>query len=262
MPNSCELLSLEPKELGALCLNLFRSARRTPQNSEILHTLLESGALLRLLCNRDALSLQQAVELIQSTFLVDRVTDAKLLRNVVHQSSRFDAAGPAAANELLAVFDAAGLGARLQTLLVQLLRTRDPKVRSKAALLLLRQSGQASWALEDPDPRVRANAVQALWEIHTPSAREICQQALEDPHHRVVGNAIVALLRAGDPAAAAHLERIARHESARFRAAAAWAAGIVADPNFEPLLRKLAADPDSVVRRRAQESLAATTAPP
>ena len=50
---------------------------------------------------------------------------------------------------------------------------------------LLRNLRWLEMRLSDPDPRVRANAVESLWGVNSPEARSLFLTAARDPHHRV-----------------------------------------------------------------------------
>jgi len=106
------------------------------------------------------------------------------------------------------------------------------------------------------DPRVRAAAVEALWQ-QTPSAevRSMLQSAVSDPHHRVVTNALVGLYRLGDPEALPSLIDLATHRDPLFRAACAWSLGFIADPLGKPTLQDLRRDSSNIVRKRAAKAL-------
>ena len=80
--------------------------------------------------------------------------------------------------------------------LMRLLRNANPHLRSKAALMIGRGSRSLTWAkrrLTDSDTRVRANAVEALWGMDTPEARELLDAASRDGNNRVAGNAWLGL---------------------------------------------------------------------
>jgi len=51
------------------------------------------------------------------------------------------------------------------------------RIRSKVALVIGRVSHNGKWAesrLADPDARVRANAVESMWDVDTAEARALC----------------------------------------------------------------------------------------
>jgi HEAT repeats len=127
------------------------------------------------------------------------------------------------------------------------------KLRSNKALIL-RQ-------LEADDGRVRANALEALWPLHTPEATAIFRKALGDDHHRVVVNALIGLYRQNDPSALDMLLAYAGHASELHRVAVVWAVGYLEEAKGVPVLEKLAVEDSSeLVRQKASKVLAALSA--
>lgn len=135
----------------------------------------------------------------------------------------------------------------------------DERVRSKAVKILCRLRPSKSTVdlhLQSPDPRVRANAIEALW--HTPGteAVSVFKSVLNDPHHRVVLNALVGLHYRKAPEALKMMMSLTEHSSPMFRLATVWALGTVADRRAIPALQKLLDDPSEAVREKAQRVLA------
>jgi hypothetical protein len=211
----------------------------------------------RLSEDRTRFSVAEAAALLLAALRMDPFVDAKLLRGMLAWLAEGEHHNDGIViQRALAVFDAAGLGNRLLPMLIQLLRKSDVKVRSKVALILGRGNRQVAWAMEDPDPRVRANAVESLWEAERGLALRAFWKAIHDSDNRVAGNAILGLLRLGDPGAHAPLEQMSKHRSPQFRATAAWVMGQSGDASFHPTLEQMMADPDEGVRGNAYLSLA------
>ena len=105
--------------------------------------------------------------------------------------------------------------------------------------------------LEDRDERVRANAVEALWESPLPWAREVFARAEADLNPRVVANALVGIYLDGDLDALHRLLLLAGDADPSNRASAAWALGRIADPRGLPRLRQLLSEPPGAVSRNA-----------
>lgn len=136
---------------------------------------------------------------------------------------------------------------RALPLLIQIARSsNDSFIRAKATLLAAQAQADGRLVreqLKDVNPRVRANAVQALWASKHPSAvrvfEEIVQQGSE--HHRVLVNAVVGLYMADRQATAvAELKSLAQLESPSLQAAVAWAMGFLGDAAFGSTLASLA----------------------
>jgi HEAT repeat protein len=144
-------------------------------------------------------------------------------------------------------------------LLTTLQNFDDQWVRSKLAAIWARHVGATPWVsrqLQDGDPRIRANAVEGLWQApNTSEKRHLLLRAEKDAHQRVVGNAMVGLIRMGEHGATSRLEALAQHPAADFRASAAWAMGEIADPSFRNLLLDMTRDTNLRVRQNALKAL-------
>ncbi|HEU0123954.1 MAG TPA: HEAT repeat domain-containing protein [Bryobacteraceae bacterium] len=148
---------------------------------------------------------------------------------------------------------------RLLPLLDLILPTSNTRIRSKAWKLYAEASADLAWALEqirDPDPRVAANVVEALWRA-TPSAelQELFRHAAQQDRNRVAGNGLVGLFTLHDPEAAEWTRQMARHADPAFRATAAWVAGRVYWQEGIAVLRELMQDSSEKVRRNAKRSI-------
>lgn len=140
------------------------------------------------------------------------------------------------------------------------LRMGDPRIRSRMSMLagrIARLWEQFGDLLSDPDPRVRANAVESLWGIQSPMAERIFESALADPHHRVRANALVGQYLLGEQECLPKLLSLSRDPDAMVRAAAAWAMGRTGDARFEPQLQEMrrSADRNPMVIRNALLSI-------
>lgn len=124
----------------------------------------------------------------------------------------------------------------------RLLDSGDARARARMALAWgkiaqIERMGE-QW-LEDPDARVRANAVESLWGRADAEAVEIFRRKLEDAHQRVAANAAVGLYLAGESEAVKALWRMATEGDAARKAAAVWAMGRAGDARFLPLLARM-----------------------
>jgi HEAT repeat protein len=144
--------------------------------------------------------------------------------------------------------------------LARLLRSTDPFVRSKAALMCSRASDNPEWVLKmlaDPDVRVRANAVEGLWKTKAATAGAVFKAAALDPDHRVQINALLGLHFIGDTSMdlRAAFEKIASTPNVVVRAAAAYAMGRIMNAIYVPVLEGLLKDDEQKVRRQALQAL-------
>ncbi len=228
--------------------------------AQYLVTLILGGGMLpAALCDL-GLGKDKAVALARAAARIDPNVDVALARVLADRAAAADSAADfehdALLIEVLAVISD---GARIFPSLVRLLRHPNPHIRSKAVLLIGRGNRSAKWLrqrLSDSDPRIRANAAEALWGVDTGDARELLQSLLRDSNNRVAGNAILGLYRLGDASMIPELMAMARHGSALFRASAAWVMGETGDPRFTETVATLLREPHPVIRKRAFAALA------
>lgn len=165
----------------------------------------------------------------------------------------------AAQLRILELVSAISSGARTITLLTQLIQSPDPKIQSKIALIVGRINRNLQWAeqhLKDPDPRVRANALEAIWGLDSDAGKALFLTASTDPDSRVSGNAAVGLYRAGDLMGAEILVSMLGSSDCRQRATAAWCITQTADPRFLPIISRHITEKDQGVRQHIFRALA------
>ena len=117
---------------------------------------------------------------------------------------------------------------RIRLPLLRFLRVPYPFVRSRMASLSARLRPNDTWfdsLVHDPDPRVRANLIEAMAsdEKLSPVRREICQAAARDPHHRLRTTALFVLTFLGLQDGRPELETLQRLGSPIEQRAASWA---------------------------------------
>jgi hypothetical protein len=141
-----------------------------------------------------------------------------------------------------------------------LARDGDATVRSAAlaALGAVRARGNRRLfveALEDEDPRVRANALDAMDRQGLADGLESARRLLRDRHQRVRANAISGLLRLGDRRAGEELIRLLEDRNRAHRISGLWVVGRM---RLAPLLARVRTmaeqDADPVVQRRASDT--------
>ncbi|HVT94500.1 MAG TPA: hypothetical protein VHD76_16755 [Bryobacteraceae bacterium] len=134
-----------------------------------------------------------------------------------------------------------------------LLHHSDPRIRSTAVAVAARTDGVRDWGKflrSERDPRVRANAIEALWNSPQLSIGEVFAAYVNDPEPRIAANALVGLHRARRPAAdvdqlEALVRGMLRLADPRFVASAAWAMGVTGDVRYIPVLEDLVKRPGS-----------------
>ncbi len=142
-------------------------------------------------------------------------------------------------------------------------RDRDNVVRSLAVSLLGGLDRASSrrilrGALDDPDERVQANAVEALDRLGGPDVPEQLAAKLASTNSRVRANAVRALLGMQLRDGAVHLLAMLRSGTNGDRVSALWVVERMGLTGLMARMRSLAeTDPDPRVRRRAQRVLRA-----
>jgi HEAT repeat protein len=185
------------------------------------------------------------------------MSDAMIVRRLAESAAGEGEAiaDPARLTEILAeIADTS----RMLPPLMRLLRHPNPYLRSKVVKIIGRGGRSVKWVrgrLNDPDPRIRANAIEALWGMDTPEARMLLKLAAGDANNRVLGNALLGLYYLGECSVLEDLVKLSAHESALFRGTAAWAMGQTGDLRFSDIVRRLLLESDGVVRKRALTAL-------
>ncbi|GIU74656.1 MAG: hypothetical protein KatS3mg004_1743 [Bryobacteraceae bacterium] len=213
---------------------LLREAKETPGARRLIAALLSRG-LLAPVCRQIAHTDPGAAA---GLFLLA----ARLNSGAEHILETGDSASlpPLTADQMDPLAEAA-------LLLAQLARqfsggVPDARLRSRLALLWGRLATAARLAelyFDDPDPRVRANAIESLWGRDDEEAVARYRRALQDQSPRIVANACVGLYLAGRTEALRELKALGEHPEPRFRAAGAWAMGRTGDRRFLPVLAEM-----------------------
>ena len=239
-------------------VELLRQTDCATGRDYLLSLLAANELLISLLVDPKPFTSTEAAGIVRHARTLDPFFDVKLLR-AIGIDGRLDSADSAQAGRVLEIVDNTSDGAHVMPLLTQLMRHSNPRVVSKAALLVGRMNRNLRWVeqrMMDPDARVRANAVESLWGLDSPDAREAFLTATLDSDNRVAGNGAVALYRADDCAAIRVLEEMANRGDQRFRATAAWAMGETSDARFVPALSRMISGAEPPVRQNVFRALA------
>ena len=237
-------------------------AVRSGEDSRAIRSLVEllmgAGMLEEVLCDQE-LSLQDAVTVGRLAMEVDARTDASLARSLAESLAEGDIrCALTRAPRLISVLSEISDGSRILPSLARLLHNANPYLRSKLVLMIARANRSTNWVqsrMADPDPRIRANAVEALWGFGGWHTRELLLMAARDSNNRVVGNALLGLYRLGDCSMLAEAVNLTGHTSHTFRGTAAWLMGETGDDRFRTALAALLQDPVPMVRSRALKAL-------
>ncbi|MBL8230138.1 MAG: HEAT repeat domain-containing protein [Bryobacterales bacterium] len=251
-----ELLMHSPGGFYSAALNILKSGNDGPGFDYLIGLLLENNLLTYALGDPEAFPVDVAITLAKSLSRVDPQLDAKLMRQILKDDGTFtEGANVDRLERVLAVVDEISDGTRLVTSLMKLVRHPNPRVCSKASLMVVRAHRNADWfaqQMSNPDPRVRANTVEGLLYAR-PNEKELAGlwQYSRDPHHRVATTALLVLYKNGKEEAGDLLEQLATHSSEYFRAAAAWAMGQTLDPRFLALVQGMVRSDQGLAKRAA-----------
>ncbi len=208
------------------------------------------------LCDASSCTVEEAIALASKLARTDPLLDVKLARRLLDLLS--SSAGADRMLRTLEILGAISTSPRIVPLLVQLLRDNRPRVVSKAALLIIRCGCNANWFKQlthITDPRVQANAIEALWGVDSSDARALLWASANSPHNRIAGNAVLGLYRIGELRSLNLLLQMAAHTQPGFRATAGWAMGQTRNARFKPQLLALIKDEHTLVRRNALRAL-------
>lgn len=148
-----------------------------------------------------------------------------------------------------------GAGGGFEHTLCDLARQGDRRVRASAVRTLagcesFHSRRTLARCLDDPDPRVQANAIEALEAAG--GDPEAVADKIHSPHNRARANAIRWLLDAGRTEAGTALATMLTDDRAAHRISAMWAAGQSRHEAAWPILERISlTDPDTRVRARA-----------
>ncbi len=150
---------------------------------------------------------------------------------------------------------------RINQIIVPLARSGNRMIRSKARALIVRccpDTGSLERYLEDSDPRVTANVLEAVVKscVGREWIRKVAGKYAEHENNRVAANAAIGLYLAGDESGALrHIDRMATDARPLFRSSAAWAMGKMPGAGFKAELDRLWHDSSHLVRWSVLRSL-------
>ncbi|MCD6507770.1 HEAT repeat domain-containing protein [Candidatus Poribacteria bacterium] len=195
------------------------------------------------------------VELAKSLGKILKKVDDRVVLDIARSAKGIKGINKEKSVKLLDVLYDVADNEGIAPILVNLLSSDDQRIRSKTALILGKLSDNLHFfhnALKDPDPRVRANAVEGLWGLDNPKARDIYLEALGDENNRVRANAAKGLYEMGDPRGLQVLKEMIDDHDGMMRASSAWVLGEMGDTSMIGKLESMAAgDPAEIARRNA-----------
>jgi HEAT repeats len=227
-------------------LPLLRAAPDTPGFYYVLALLHSQNLVLKNLCDPALFSKGESIALAKRMARVEPLFDMNLAKILLATEAQpgteaeQEAQSLAGLRLLEIMAETSDRGRSL--LLAQLLHHPNARVRSKAALLVGKSTKDVKWVSQqmmEPDGRLRANALEALWGVESEDCRQVFLTALDDPANRVVGNAILGLYLLGVPSAIGLILKMLTHPDDLFRQTGLWLIGEIGDLRFLPVLARL-----------------------
>ena len=238
-------------------LEVLRSEQDSRGLRGVLGLLMGAGLIEDALCD-DTLDLREKAKIARLAFEMQPQLENSLARSVAAAADCQEPATVAHAVRLMSVLAEVSDGSRVLTSLARLRRSENPELRSKAVLLMARANRGINWVqahLSDPDPNIRANAIEAISGIDSLQSRELLEAGTRDIDSRVAGRALLGLYRLGESTILTQAMNMSRHDSPDFRDTAAWLMGETGDERLRAPLAQLMRDPVAAVRSRAFKSL-------
>ncbi len=216
-----DLLRQDRRGFQQAAVKYLLAAEQSPTARIIVWLLEKEGMLLEILLNQALCSLDESI-------FVARVIHANVDQIDVQLARALKDAHENQALRILRLLAVVVQNNRTLPLLIRALRDRSPELRSNAALIFARHCQNEIFVanvMRDPNPAVRASAIEGLAGADRIPDPEVLSEAFSDPNPRVQANAILAYRRIDENAAFEKLEEMARHQDGDFRATAAWAMG-------------------------------------
>jgi hypothetical protein len=247
----------EPERFRQFGLNAFQKREFSPGLRCVGTTLVQDPELPRRILNLIAQCREDFVGVVQKLVQCDPFFDLKILE-LIRTPDLENPIDNLTIARAIDALDRASAGLRLVPLVKRMLDDPDPRIQSKAATFVGRRTQNLDWArkqLEEAEPRVRANIIEALWGLSTAAAAELMRDAVLDGNNRVIGNALLGLYRLGETSSISQILQMAERPEADFRCTAAWVMGATGDPRFSKTLAGLIQDAEKPVRRNALSAL-------
>lgn len=218
--------------------------------------LLQNENLLEKLGDLHRFCREEAIEIARLAATVDPSMDVRVATMVAAGNSG-DARRTA---RYLEILEAISHPSSLLPLLKSVSGHKDPKVMSKAILMMGRGNRNPGWVkqqlLTQADRRVCANAVESIWGLDSAEAKSVFLSAVQDAHPRVAANGALGLYLAEESHSIELIMELAGNADPTFRASIAWIMGRTQDPRFLPVLATLVRDSHEAVRSNALRSIA------
>jgi hypothetical protein len=254
----------QPAQFMAAAISMLDSQSTLEDRRSLYKQWLDCPQFLLEVAHPDRFTSEQLLVVCRGLKEIDDLLDVQLGRLMPGRHEDTIGLAPDVVLRVLDVLDAISAGSRLILMLGHLTEHRNLRIASKATMLVGKRVHNDNWVkrqLAAVDPRVRANAVEALWGVDSSTARKCMWDSLKDENNRVAGNALVGLHRLGEPAVGQLVQRMLQDSRPIFRTTAAWVMGKIGGPEFIECLRQAVGDGDKLVRDTARSALAAIEGP-
>ena len=246
------LLKKDPPSFQREVVDYMSNGGQLPGTRLLVWLLQREKKLLDLLLNPQLASLEDAVKVASVMNTVVDQLDVLLARALKGASEELSL-------RILRLLAEVSDSNRTLPLLTMTLREKSSGLRSKSARIFSRHCHNTLFienALKDPDPEVRASAMQGLSESEYQPSPSILVEAFLDPDPSVMAHAVVACHRMGEPDRVLKmLKDMSRHADPVFRTQAAWAMGEIGSRQCVFILEKMRDDPEPAVRTQVGEAL-------
>ncbi len=246
------LLTEDPTRFLHSAASLLSEAAESEAHRFVAMLVARNEYALPLLTNSEILSLDSAIAAARRLLPFEPALERKLVKALHSESGT-------ACDRMLNIVAAITPPEHVEAVLSPLVQHADPNIRAAVIPVLTRCTGSLRWALSNvtqADPRTRASAIRALWDVKSGPVQAVMHRAASDTHPAVAASALIGVYRLGDNAALSALELMSCHADPLFRAAAADAMCATADARFAPTLKRLLQDQEPAVRSQAIRSLA------
>jgi len=246
-----ELLEKDPVAFQEAAISYVVSSSEAPGAQFVLWLLHKHDLLLDLLLNPRLCTLGQAIQ-------VGRAAKEHIEYVDIGLAKRLKGASEPQAMRILRLLAAIADNNRTLPLLIQIFRSQSADLRAKAARIFSRYCQNTLFTenmLEDPDPEVRASAVEGLGLSGQRTVPQVLLSAGADQDPRVQVHALLARYRLGDVDALDQLKELAAETNQDLRLNAIWALGETRDPLGLPALEALKEHPSTEVRWAVQSAL-------
>jgi HEAT repeat protein len=227
----------DPSGFREEALQLIKKGGDDAARRYVLQLLLKHAQLAAYLADPEQSITEDAIAAAKTALALGVPLDAAL-ENILQGIVKDSGAGPTIVR-LIDLFAALSLGKIVLRLQKELVAHPDLQVCSRAVFELVKAGKGAALVAQtllQGDPRVQANAVEALWGVTDKSATPVLMIAAKSPHHCVAANGLVGLYRQGVLDSIPQLLRMAAHQNPAHRESAIAAIGQTGDPRFLPYL--------------------------